>query len=223
VRVNPLGTGLTLGDLAAVVRPGLAGIVLPKVEGPQDLRQVSHYLDALETREGLEPGSVQILPIASETGAAVFQLGSYADITPRLAGLTWGAEDLATAVGAAGNRVSGELTDLFRLARSLCLAGAAAASVPAIETVYADFRDTEGLRRYVERGAFDGFRGMMAIHPSQVEIINQGFTPAAEALERAQRIVDLFAANPGAGALQLNGQMVDAPHLKQARRLLRLD
>ena len=211
VRINPLDSGLADDDLAAVLPARPDGIVLPKAEGAASLAALDAKLD----------GDVAILPIATETPAALFALGSYAGVTPRLAGLTWGAEDLPAAIGAATSReADGSYTPPYQLARSLTLFGAHAAGVPAIETVYPDFRDLDGLAAYAARGLRDGFTGMMAIHPTQLPVINAAFTPTADAIAQAQRIVDLFAANPGAGALQLDGRMVDAPHLKAARALL---
>ena len=213
VRINPLDSGLAEDDLAAVLPARPDGIVLPKAEGAVSLA-------ALDARLS---GRIAILPIATETPAAMFQLGSYGGVTPRLAGLTWGAEDLPAAIGAtAGRESDGSYTAPYQLARSLTLFGAHAAGVPAIETVYPDFRDLEGLAAYAARGRRDGFAGMMAIHPSQVPVINAAFTPLPEEIAQARRIVDLFAANSGAGALQLDGRMVDAPHLKAARNLLAL-
>jgi citrate lyase subunit beta/citryl-CoA lyase len=219
VRVNPFGSGMVLADLAAVMPAGPDGIVLPKTDSGADVAVVSHYLDAFEAAFGLADGRTKILPIATETGKSVFALGSYAD--RRLAGLTWGAEDLPAAVGAAsGREADGGLTDLCRLARSLCLAGAAASGVAAIETVYPDFRDLDGLREYVARGRRDGFVGMMAIHPAQVKIINELMTPGEGEIDYAQSVVALFARNPGAGVVALDGKMLDMPHLIQARRVL---
>lgn len=213
VRVNPLDSGLADDDLAAVLPGKPDGIVLPKAEGAASLAALDAKLD----------GDTLILPIASETPAAVFTLGTYGGVTPRLAGLTWGAEDLPAAIGAATAReADGSYTAPYQLARSLTLFGAHAAGVPAIETVYPDFRDLEGLSAYAARGRRDGFAGMMAIHPSQVPVINAAFTPTTAEIAHARAIVDLFAANPGAGALQMDGKMVDAPHLKAARALLTL-
>lgn len=222
VRINPIASGLAEDDLAVVVLGGPDGIVLPKPDSAADVTALSVRLDALEQAAGLEPGAIRILPIATETPRALFNLGSYADLPPgRLAGLTWGAEDLPAAVGAETNRMpDGGYADLCRLARSLCLAGAAAAGVPAFETVYPAFKDAEGLAAYAEQGRREGFAGMLAIHPAQVEAINRVFTPSEQVLARARRIVALFEANPGAGVLSLDGQMIDAPHLKQALRLL---
>lgn len=215
VRINPLQSDLALADLDAVMPGRPDGIVLPKVEGAPSLR----LLDQMLSDRGDE--SAVILPIATETPLAMFRLGDYGGITPRLAGLTWGAEDLPAAIGAETAReADGSYTQPVQLARSLALYGAHAAGVPAIETVYPDFRDLEGLRAYAERGARDGFTGMMAIHPNQVAVINAAFTPSAKAVAHARAIVEAFAANPGAGVLSIDGKMVDAPHLKQAQRLI---
>ncbi|MBY0519762.1 MAG: CoA ester lyase [Sphingomonas sp.] len=211
VRVNPLDSSLIDDDLAAVLPARPDGIVLPKAEGGASLA-------ALDARLS---GGVMILPIATETPAAIFGLGGYGGVTERLCGLTWGAEDLPAAIGATTSReADGSYTAPYQLARSLTLFGAHAAGVPAIETVYPDFRDLDGLARYATLAARDGFTGMMAIHPAQVGVINAAFTPTEVERARAQAIVDLFAANPGAGALSLDGRMVDAPHLKAARALL---
>ncbi len=213
VRINPLDSGLSADDLAAVLPGRPDGIVLPKAEGAASLSALDAMLD----------GDIRILPIATETPAAVFALGSYGGVSPRLCGLTWGAEDLPAAIGAATSReADGSYTAPYQLARSLTLFGAHAAGVPAIETVYPDFRDLDGLAAYAARGRRDGFTGMMAIHPAQLPVINAAFTPSADEIARARAIVDLFAANPGAGALQLDGRMVDAPHLKAARAVLAL-
>jgi citrate lyase subunit beta/citryl-CoA lyase len=211
VRINPLDSGLAEDDLAAVLVARPDGIVLPKAEGGASLAA----LDAQLT------GDLLILPIVTETAAAIFAVGSYAGISPRLCGLTWGAEDLPAAIGASTAReADGSYTAPYQLARSLTLFGAHAAGVAAIETVYPDFRDLDGLAAYAARGRRDGFTGMMAIHPSQVPVINAAFSPSADDIARARAIVDLFTANPGAGALNLDGRMIDAPHLKAAQALL---
>ncbi|HQT43914.1 MAG TPA: CoA ester lyase [Halothiobacillus sp.] len=221
VRINPLTSGFALGDLAAVVPAGPAGIVLPKPDSATDVIKLSHYLDAFEATANISHGSTKILPIATETPASLFGLASYGTAGPRLIGLTWGAEDLPAAIGASSGRTDdGTLTDLCRLARSLCLAAAANAGVPAIDTVYPDFRDLAGLRMSATAARREGFVGMMAIHPSQVLVINQVMTPSDDEIAFARRIVDLFAADPGAGVLALDGKMLDQPHLKQARRIL---
>lgn len=220
VRINPLSSGLALDDLVGVVASAPDGIMLPKPDSAADLAVLDNYLSALEASAGLPVGAIRVLPIATETAPSVFALGGYAG-APRLAAMTWGAEDMATAVGATGNRLAdGSFTDLCRLVRSLSLAGAAAAGVSALETVYADFRDLEGLEAYALQGRREGFSGMLAIHPAQVEPINRAFTPTQAELDEARAILNLFAANPGAGALSLNGRMVDQPHLTQAKRLL---
>ncbi len=223
VRVNPLATGLTIDDLRAVTLAGLAGIVLPKAEGVGHVLEVAAELGRLEAERGLQAGAIAILPLVTETPRALFALGDYADAGPRLAGLTWGAEDLSAAVGALSPRdEAGLLTSPYLLARNLCLFAAAAAGVTAIETVYPAYRDLEGLAAYAARGRRDGFTGMMAIHPAQVAVINAAFMPSAAEVERAARIVELFERNPGAGTLGLDGEMLDRPHLVQARHILAL-
>ena len=214
VRINPIDGPEADKDLAAILPAHPNGIVLPKAEGGASVEELARRLT--------ERGNVaaQILAIATETPAAIFQLGSYGGAR-RLAGLTWGAEDLPAAIGAATSREEdGSFTSPYELARSLCLFGAAAAGVAPIETVYPAFRDLEGLAAYAARGRRDGFTGMMAIHPAQVPVINAAFTPTADEVAHAQRVVDAFAANPGAGALSLDGRMIDRPHLIQAQRIL---
>ncbi|MCB8837573.1 CoA ester lyase [Aurantimonas sp. VKM B-3413] len=210
VRINPLDLAMVDADLAAA--KGADGIVLPKAEGASSLAALDRLLGAERA---------VILPIATETPAAVFQLGSYGGVTARLCGLTWGAEDLPAAIGAATSREpDGSLTDPYRMVRALALFAAHAAGVAAIETVHPDIKDMAGLEGTAQRAARDGFSGMMAIHPAQVALINAAFTPTAAAVAEAQAIVDAFAAHPEAGALQVNGRMADAPHLKQAKRVL---
>ncbi len=225
VRINPLRTPFqseeALRDLAAVVLLGPIGIVLPKAESALAVVQLDHYLSALEAATGRPIGATKILPIVTETARSLFELGSYAGGTDRLAGLTWGAEDLSAVVGSTSARDEhGAFTPLYELARSLCIAGAAATSVPAIDTIYPAFKDTEGLRAYAARGRRDGFQGMLAIHPAQVTIINEVFTPSAAEIAYAERVVAAFDSNPGRGAIALEGKMLDAPHLKQAQRIL---
>jgi len=212
VRVNPLGSGETQADLDAISDTPPDMIMMPKAEGAATIR----------TLLGMMHGaSVPILPIATETPSAIFELGSYRDVAGCLAGLTWGAEDLPAAIGAAASREDdGQYTPPYQMARNLTLFAAHAAAVAAIETVYPAISDIEGLTAYAARARRDGFTGMMAIHPSQVPVINDAFTPSPEDIAHAQAVVDAFADNPGAGALQLNGKMIDAPHLKQAQRLL---
>jgi citrate lyase subunit beta/citryl-CoA lyase len=209
VRVNPLGSAPIDADLVAVTAARADAIVLPKAEGAKSIR-------ALSTWTGLP-----ILPIATETPSAIFALGSYAEVCDRLFGLTWGAEDLPAAIGAtAAREADGRYTAPIEMARSMALFAAHAAGVAAIETVYPNFRDLDGLADYAARGARDGFTGMMAIHPDQIAVINRAFTPSDADVAAAHAIVEAFAANPHAGVLAVDGKMVDAPHLMQARRLL---
>ena len=221
VRINPLNTPLSLPDLVAVMPGKPDGIVLPKPLNASDVLQLDHFLSALEQREGINAGHTRILPVATEVAGALFSLNTYAGCSARLAGLTWGAEDLATAVGASTNKKdNGEFDDTFVLARSLCLLAAAHAGVQAIDTLSVDFRHADSLQADVQRAKRQGFSGKLAIHPDQVAIINAGFTATPEELQHAQRIVDAFAQSGGAGAVQLDGKMVDKPHLTQALRLL---
>lgn len=209
VRINPLDGGLAEADLAAVLPAKPDGIVLPKSESAATVKRLTAHT------------ALPILAIVTETAPSMFGIGSYGDVADSLAGMTWGAEDLPAAIGAATSReADGSYTAPYQLARSLTLFGAHAAGVPAIETVYPDFRDLDGLRGYAERGYRDGFTGMMAIHPAQVPVINAAFSPTDTQIVHARAVVAAFAANPGAGALQLDGKMIDAPHLKAARRLL---
>ncbi|WP_290866531.1 CoA ester lyase [Aquabacterium sp.] len=222
VRINPLDSGLALDDLAAVLVPGLSGIMLPKVRGAADVQLLSHYLDALEVRAGLVPGSVRIVPVATETAASMLTMTSYASTPlPRLAGVTWGAEDLSTAIGAISNREDdGALSPLYTMAQSMCLCVAGVSGVAAIDTLYADFRDADGLMAACRLSRRRGFGGRIAIHPDQVEVINAAFTPSDAERQAAQRIVDAFDAQPDAGVVSIDGAMYDIPHLKQARRTL---
>ena len=221
VRVNALDSGLTLEDLAAIAKPGLDAIMVPKAEGAADLLRIGHYLDALEAKAGMQPGVVKMIVVATETAKAMFALSSYAPAHPRLAALTWGAEDLAAALGATDNKESGgSWTHPYEIARTLCLYAASAAEVAPIETVYTDFRDLEGLGRECRRSRRDGFLGRMAIHPDQVATINRCYTPSDAEVAHARRIVEAFAANPDAGTLGIDGKMVDIPHLKAARKTL---
>jgi citrate lyase subunit beta/citryl-CoA lyase len=220
VRVNPLDGPHALADLAAVIpaRPG--GIMLPKSRGRADVETLDHYLSALEVAAGTDQGETKVIALATETAESVFTVGSYRG-APRLAAMSWGAEDLADAVGASENRnPDGSYGFTYELARSLCLLGAAAAGVAAIDTIHGDFRDPDGLRRRAQQVRRAGFRGMLAIHPAQIEVINAAFTPTPEELAEAQEIVDLFAANPGVGAIARNGAMLDRPHLARAQALL---
>jgi citrate lyase subunit beta/citryl-CoA lyase len=221
VRVNSLDTGLILDDLAAVVMPGLDGILLPKSNGAQDVLHLGHYLDALEALTTIAPGQTRILVVSTETPAAMFNLGSYAPPHPRLAGLTWGAEDLGAAIGITSNKEEdGSWTFPYRVARAQCLFAAAAAEVAPIETLYADFRDMDGLSADCRIARRDGFTGRIAIHPDQVSAINAGFSPSPDEVAQARRVVDAFTAQNDAGTIGIDGKMYDIPHLKAARRTL---
>lgn len=222
VRINPLQGPHALTDLAAVIRGRPGGILLPKSRGRADVELLNHYLSALEVAFGIDPGSTRVIALVAETAEGMFTTGTYAG-APRLVALTWGAEDLADSVGASENRnADGSYGFTYELARSFCLLGAAAAGVAAVETIHADFRDEAGLRKRAQQVRRAGYRGMLAIHPAQVDIINDAFTPSAEELAAAQQIVDLFAANPGAGTIGHKGAMLDRPHLARAQALLEL-
>jgi len=224
VRINPLDSGLAMHDLAAVVVPGLAGIMLPKTNSADDVRRIAFCLDALEARAGIAAGTLRIVPVATETAPAMLTMASFTRDVPRLAGITWGAEDLSAAIGAISNKeTDGSLSPLYALANSLCLCAAAAAGVPAIDTLYTDFRDSDGLAASCAVSRRRGFRGRIAIHPDQIEVINRAFSPSEAELAHARRVVDAFAQQPDAGTVGLDGAMLDLPHLKQARRTLGLD
>jgi citrate lyase subunit beta/citryl-CoA lyase len=221
VRVNGLHTGLTDADLDVIMAGAPDGIMLPKAEGGAAVIHLDAKLAVREAMHGLTDGQTRIVALATETARALFLAGSYAGASKRLSGLTWGAEDLSAELGAETNRdQDGRFLDPYRLARSLCLAAAAAAHVQPIDTVYVDYRNSAGLRREAEEARRDGFTGKLAIHPAQVPIINEVFTPSPEAIARAQRIVDAFAAQPGAGVIGFDGVMLDRPHLVRAEQVL---
>jgi citrate lyase subunit beta/citryl-CoA lyase len=221
VRVNALDTGLTDDDLDAIVPGRPDAIMLPKAAGGVSVTHLHAKLSAREAIAGLPDGQIGIVALATETAASLFTTGTYRDSSPRLAALTWGAEDLSAELGAETNRdENGRFLDPYRLARSLCLAGAAAAGVPAIDTVYVDFCNEAGLRRECEEARRDGFTAKMAIHPAQVSVINDVFTPTSEAVAHAQSIVAAFEAQPGAGVVGIGGKMYDRPHLVRAKVLL---
>lgn len=223
VRINPIDSDDAADDLAAVIAAAPVGLVLPKPRSAADVVQLATRLDALEKNHGITAGKTKVMAICTERPEALFTLHSYTSATPRLVALSWGAEDLSAAIGASARRDDdGNWLPTYEMARSLCLCAAAAAEVVAIDTVYTDYKDSEGLTRYAANARRDGFSGMLAIHPAQVEIINRAFMPTAEEIEKAQRIVELFAVNPGAGTLGLDGMMIDRPHLLHAERLLKL-
>jgi len=221
VRINGFETGLADDDLNVIVAGRPDAVMLPKAEGGASVAHLDAKLTAREAVHGLGENSIKIIAIATETAKALFLAGSYAGASPRLIGLTWGAEDLSTDLGADASRdANGRFLDPYRLARSLCLAGAAAAQVQPIDTVYVDFRNEDGLRRECEEARRDGYTGKMAIHPAQVAVINAAFTPSAEAIAHAQAVVAAFAAEPGAGVVGIDGKMYDRPHLIRAKALL---
>lgn len=220
VRVNPLDGPHTLNDLAAVMPGKPGGIMLPKAYGRDDVELLNNYLSALEVANGIEQGSTQVIVLVTETADAMFTTGDYKG-APRVIAMTWGAEDLADAIGASSNlNADGSYSFTYELARSLCLLGAAKAGVAPIETIQGNFKDLDGLRARAERVRRDGYRGMLAIHPAQVDVINEAFTPSEEELAAAQEIVDLFDANPGVGTIGYKGAMLDRPHLARAKALL---
>jgi citrate lyase subunit beta/citryl-CoA lyase len=221
VRVNGLQTGLTDADLDAITPTKPDAIMLPKAEGGAAIVHAAAKLAVREAQSNLPDSHIKILPIATETAAALFMVATFAGASARLIGMTWGAEDLSAELGARANRdEQGRFLDPYRLARSLCLAGAAAAAVPAIDTVFVDFRNDAGFRRECEEACRDGFVGKMAIHPAQVPIINEVFNPSADAIAHAQTVVAAFAAAPGAGVVGIGGVMYDRPHLVRAKQLL---
>jgi len=221
VRVNPLDTGYCLSDIADVVTGGPAGILLPKCNSGSDIQKLSSYLDVLEVANGFVKDSIKIIAVATETAASVFNMGSYENCSARLNGITWGAEDLGAAVRASTSLTSTkDWTSPYQMVRSLCLFGAYAANVEALDTVMADFRDTSQLAIVCDQARKDGFTGKLAIHPCQVDVINQAFTPTKEEIEHSRAVLALFEQNPDAGTLQLDGKMIDKPHIEQAKKIL---
>ena len=220
-RINPLNTEDALADLRELMPAGPAGIVLPKPRSAKDAIQLAKLLDVFEQESELPQGQTLIMPIATEHPAALFHLHEYAGATSRLASLTWGAEDLSAAVGASSSRdTEGNWLPPYEMARSLCLFAASAAGVAAIDTVFTDYRDENGLARYAANARRDGFSGMLAIHPAQVDPINEAFMPSSDEIDRAKRIVELFDASPEAGVVGMDGEMIDKPHWLQAKRIL---
>ncbi|HKA76130.1 MAG TPA: CoA ester lyase [Pseudolabrys sp.] len=221
VRINGLDTGMIDADLDAIVAGKPDVIVFPKAEGAASVIHLDAKLTAREAIAGVPEGQIKILAQAVESAAGLFAAGTFRGASARLIGLTWGPEDLSAELGAEANRdIHGELTEPYRLARSVCLYAAAAAKLPAIETVYVDFRNSEGLRRDTEAARRDGFTGRLAIHPAQVPVINEVFTPTTTQIEKAKAVVAAFAAQPGAGAVGIDGKMYDRPHLVRAQALL---
>ena len=224
VRINAVDTGLWQQDLAAIMPGAPNGIMVPKAEGPAQIAQIGAELTRLEHGHAMAVGQTRILPLISETARAAITIPAYVDADlPRVAGLTWGAEDLGAALGVTRKRDSrGRWTDAFRMVRAQTLLAAHAMGCWAIDTLHADFRDEAGLALVAAEAAADGFAGMLAIHPGQVAVINRAFTPDEATLAEARAIVAAFEANPGVGALQIDGKMIDQPHLRAARALLGL-
>jgi citrate lyase subunit beta/citryl-CoA lyase len=221
VRVNDMSSSMVADDLEATVAPCLSGIMLPKARSGEDVKALAHMLGGAEVQKNQEPGALSIVVIATETPEAVLNMGSFANCGDRLEGLSWGAEDLSAAIGATANRdEQNAYTPPFMLARNLCLLAAAAAGVQAIDTVYTQFRDLDGLALECKLAARDGFTGKMAIHPSQIPIINEAFTPSQTEIDEARRVQAAFAAEPDAGVVSLDGRMIDRPHLMTALRIL---
>jgi len=221
VRINALSSPQGLPDLAGVVPGAPDGIMLPKPDSGADVTLLDNYLSALETANGLPVGGIKIIPVATETAKSMFALGTYVTASPRMTLMTWGAEDIAAVVGAHANRdAEGRYDPLYELARTLCLAAAAAADAAAIDTVYTAFRNPAGLEEECRRVRRAGYQGKIAIHPDQIAIINDVFTPKPEEIAFAKQVVDAFAANPGLGTVGIEGKMIDMPHLKQARKIL---
>ena len=221
VRINGLDTGMTDADLDAIVVGSPDAILFPKAEGGATVAHVDAKLTAREAIAGLREGSIKILAQTVESAAGLFTAGTYRSCSSRLIGMTWGPEDLSAELGAETNRDSaGDLTEPYRIARAMCLLGAAAAKVPAIETIHVDFRNPDGLRKDTEIARRDGFAGRLAIHPAQVPVINEVFTPSTAQIEKAKAIIAAFAAQPGAGTVGIDGKMYDRPHLARAQRLL---
>lgn len=221
VRVNAIPTGLIDDDLDAVMAAGPDAILLPKAEGGKSVTHLDAKLTMLEAIHDIADGATKIIALGTETATAIFAAGTYRGSSPRLTALTWGAEDLSADLGAEQNRdAQGHLLDPYRLARSICLMAAAAAQVPAVDTVYVDFRNEAGFHADTEAGRRDGFTGRMAIHPAQVPVINEVFTPSADAIAQARRLIAAFAEAKDAGAIAIDGVMYDQPHLVRAGRLL---
>lgn len=221
VRINDFETEWAEADLGAIIPAAPDGVMLPKARSGDDVKRLSSELDSLERKAGLEPGRISILVIAPEIAEAMINIASFRACGPRVTGIAWGSEDLATSLGARSSRdPDGAYRMPMEIARAMCLCAGAAAGIHAIDTVYADFRDLEGLRRDAERAAADGFSGKLAIHPDQVPVINAAFTPTAEEIAHSRHIVAAFEAQPGAGVINLDGVMVDRPHLDLARKVL---
>ena len=221
VRINPVDSDDSLADLAAIIDARPDGIVLPKARDGSDVERAHHWLESLEVRNGFARGSIGLLPLITESAGALLRAASFVSLPARVVGLTWGAEDLAADIGAAGNKTAdGEYELTFALARSFCLLAAAAAGVAAFDTIDTDLRDAAAIERRARASRRQGFAGKLAIHPAQVAPIHAAFSPTPEEIERAERVIAAFRAAPGAGAVAFEGGMLDKPHLRQAERIL---
>ncbi|WP_250527374.1 CoA ester lyase [Caballeronia sp. GAWG2-1] len=222
VRVNGIDTGLTAEDLAVAVAARPYGIMLPKAHGAKDVATVATWLLAIERRAGIAEGSTKVLPIVTETAAALFEMQTYSNArNARLCGMLWGGEDLSADIGARSSRApDGRYAGPYALARSMTLLGATAAGVDAVDAVYTDFRNAAGLRAESEEAVRDGFSSKAAIHPDQVPVINAAFTPSSEDTGYARQVIAAFENSPGAGAVAIDGKMLDRPHLRAAQRVL---
>ena len=221
VRINGLDTGMTDDDLAAIVPGKPDALLFPKAEGGTSVIHLDAKLAAQEAVAGLAEGSIKVLAQTVESSLGLFLAGTFRGSSKRLIGMTWGPEDLAAEIGAEANReADGSLTEPYRIARAMCLLGATAAKLPAIETIHVDFRNLDALRKDTELARRDGFTGRLAIHPAQVPVFNEVFTPSQAQIEKAKAIVAAFAAKPGAGAVGIDGRMYDRPHLARAQALL---
>lgn len=221
VRVNPLTSSDYSEDLAAVVSANLAGIMLPKSLALESVHQLSVDIERIEIASGLPSGKIKIIPVVTESAASVLNVSTYQVGHPRLAGLAWGVDDLSADLKVSRKTNNqGQLDDVFRLARSLCLLAATAAQVPAIEAVYNDFRDSDGFISSTDNASKEGFFGRLAIHPDQIDIINSLFLPTPQEVANSKRVVEAFATSPNVGVIQLDGIMLDRPHLKAAQNLL---
>lgn len=219
VRINSWQSGLLEEDLEVIAPLMPKGYLLPKARSAKDVSDLDRLLDNLELSD--EHRRSRIISMVSEVPEALQQLASYNTVLPRFEGMSWGAEDLSAALGASSNRdANGEWLPIYQHARTQCRIAAASANVSALDTVYTDYKNSEGLKRYAHNAARDGFDGMLAIHPNQVDIINAAFTPTAEEVDHAHHVIDAFAANPDAGAIGFSGMMLDLPHLVQAKRVL---
>ncbi len=224
VRINPFDTAHALDDLAAVMPAAPDGIMLPKAAGPEDVLRLSHYLDAFERAAGLEGGATQIVPLVTETPSSALGIGAYSHAQlPRVQALSWGAEDLSSALAASANcDEQGDWDFTYKMVRAQTLLAAHAMGVQALDTLFVDFRDPEGLAASCRVSRREGFSGRMAIHPAQVEVINAGYLPSEAEATLAAKIVEAFDSQPGLGTIGIDGKMYDMPHLKQARRTLEL-